>query len=238
MNVLKIRCSAIHKIMGYPNKNVLPQGAKTYIKALHKELRLGIKPDFWSKAITKGNECELDTIKLADTVLKWKLPFNILEGMSEQIEHENEYLTGHTDVLTKTVLAEVKTSWDANTFPMYEDDNYNKNYKWQCMGYLALTGFDKMDLVYGLVNTPDKIIKDEIRREHWRQDSVWQGDEDEEIINAVESRHQVNHIPNKIRLRHWIIERDEEQIQQIYNRVELCREYWSGLDEYLKTKTK
>lgn len=238
MSELKIRCSSLGKIMTYPNKDELSKGAKSYVKALHKEKHLGIKPEFWSRYITKGNDCEVATIKLANDVLKWNLPFDILEGHSEQICHENEYLTGHTDVLTKTVLGEVKTSWDGNKFPMYEDDEYNKDYKWQCMGYLALTGFDKCDLVYGLVNTPENMVQDEIRREHWKQDSIWQGDEDEQIVKAVESRHNVEHIHKNIRLRHWVIERDEKAIEQIYRRVELCREYWNKLNEYLKIKTK
>lgn len=236
MEELKIRCSAIHKIMAYPNRDELSVGAKTYIKALHKEYNFGIKPEFWSRHIDKGNNCELDTIRLADDVLKWKLPTEMILGNLEQIYHENDYLTGHTDVLTKDILAEVKTSWDGNTFPMYEDDKYNKDYRWQCLGYMAVTGFDRCTLVYGLINTPENMVQDEIRREHWKQDSFWKGDEEDEIVEAVRSRHNIDHIKKTIRLRHWTIDRDEKAIQQIYRRVELCREYWNELNEYIKNK--
>ncbi len=106
------------------------------------------------------------------------------------------------------------------------------------MGYLALTGFDECNLVYGLINTPENMVQDEIRREHWKQDSFWKGDEDDKIVEAVSSRHNINHVPKTIRIHNWVIKRDEKVIEQIYRRVELCREYWNELNEYLKNKQK
>ena len=156
MSKLKIRCSSLAKIMTYPNKDELSKGGKSYVKALHKEENFGIKPEFWSRYVDKGNDCEKQTIELANTILDWKLPFEVIHG--QQQAFENEYLTGHPDVINGDFLAEVKTSWDGNTFPMYGDDEYNKDYKWQCMGYLAVTGLDKCDLVYGLINTPEPMV--------------------------------------------------------------------------------
>lgn len=235
-DTLKIRCSSLHKIMTYPKKDELSKGAKSYIKALHKEKTMNISPEFWSRYISKGIDCEQISIELANEILDWNLPFEAIYG--QQQYHENEYLTGHTDVFHNNILAEIKTSWNGNTFPMYEDDEYNKDYKWQCMGYLALTGLQKCDLVYCLIDTPEPMVLDQIRREHWKEDSVWNGDEDDQIVNAVRSRHELNHIPKKIKHQHYIIERDEEAIKNIYRRVELCREYWKELNNYIKNKQK
>ena len=232
MSELKIRCSMLGKIMtpSRSKKDIMGKTCKTYIQDIFKEKELGIIKEFWSRYITKGIDCEKKAIELANKVLEWELPFEAIHG--KQHEFENDYLTGHTDVCTKTVLADVKTSWDGTTFPFFEDEIPNKDYYWQCMGYLALTGYDKCDLAYCLINTPEKMVLDEIRREHWKQDSFWDGDENPDIVKMVRSRHEFDHLPNELRVKNYIIERDENAIKNIYERVEQCREYY----EQLKTK--
>lgn len=232
MSELKIRCSSIGKIMTNPRskKETLSKTCKTYIQDIFKENEFGIVREFRSRYIDKGNDCETQSIELANEVLEWKLPFDVIHG--KQHAFENEYLTGHTDVLSKTVLADVKTSWDGTTFPMFDEEIPNKDYYFQCMGYLALTGYDKCDLAYCLINTPENMVLDEIRREHWLNNSVWDGDENPEIVAMVRSRHEFDHIPKEKRVKNFVIERDEDVIKSIYERVEQCREYY----KQLKTK--
>ena len=76
------------------------------------------------------------------------------------------------------------------------------------------------------------MVLDEIRREHWLNDSVWDGDENPEIVAMVRSRHEFDHIPKEKRVKNFVIERDEDVIKSIYERVEQCREYY----KQLKTK--
>jgi len=232
MSELKIRCSSIGKIMTNPRskKETLSKTCKTYIQDIFKENEFGIVREFRSRYIDKGNDCETQSIELANEVLEWKLPFDVIHG--KQHAFENEYLTGHTDVLSKTVLADVKTSWDGTTFPMFDEEIPNKDYYFQCMGYLALTGYDKCDLAYCLINTPENMVLDQIRREHWLNDSVWDGDENPDIVAMVRSRHEFDHIPKEKRVKNFVIERDDDVIKSIYERVEQCREYY----KQLKTK--
>jgi len=232
MSELKIRCSSLGKIMTNPRtkKETLSKTCKTYIQDIFKENEFGIVREFRSRYIDKGNDCETQSIELANEVLEWKLPFDVIHG--KQHAFENEYLTGHTDVLSKTVLADVKTSWDGTTFPMFDEEIPNKDYYFQCMGYLALTGYDKCDLAYCLINTPENMVLDQIRREHWLNDSVWDGDENPDIVAMVRSRHEFDHIPKEKRVKNFVIERDDDVIKSIYERVEQCREYY----KQLKTK--
>lgn len=232
MSELKIRCSSLGKIMTNPRtkKETLSKTCKTYIQDIFKENEYGIVREFRSRYIDKGIDCETQSIELANEVLEWALPFDAIHG--KQHAFENDYITGHTDVCTKTVLADVKTSWDGTTFPMFDEEIPNKDYYFQCMGYLALTGYDKCDLAYCLINTPENMVLDEIRREHWLNDSVWDGDENPEIVAMVRSRHEFDHIPKEKRVKNFVIERDEDVIKSIYERVEQCREYY----KQLKTK--
>ena len=99
------------------------------------------------------------------------------------------------------------------------------------MGYIYLSGHEQAQLTYCLVNTPEEIILDEIRREHWKMNSVWQGDEDEHLVAYVRSKHDFSHIPKEVRVKNFIIERDEEIIDKIKSRVEQCREYYAELSK-------
>ena len=229
--MLKIRCSALGKIMGNARskKETLTETCKSYIESLCKENEHLICMEFTSKYTSKGNECEKEAIKLANKVLKWGLTDEHIKG--EQIAHENEYLTGHTDVLSKTVLADVKTSWNGITFPMFKKKIPNKDYYWQCMGYLALTGYDKCNLAYCLINTPEDLLLQEIKSEHYKQNPFWDGEEDDIIVHEVTSRHVFDHIKNNLRVNNFVIERNEEVIQAIYKRIEECREYYNTLIE-------
>ena len=230
MSKLKIRCSSLGKIMTNPRgkTETLGKTCKTYIQDIFKENEFGIIKEFWSRYIDKGIDCEKQSIELANTILDWKLPFEVIHG--QQQAFENEYLTGHPDVINGDFLAEIKTSWDATTFPMF-DETPNKDYYFQCMGYLSLTGLKECSLTYCLINTPEPMLLDEIRREHWKQNSVWDGDEDEQIVKMVRSRHEFDHLPNKIRIKKFVIKRDDEVIKSIYRRVEQCREYYNELKQ-------
>jgi hypothetical protein len=89
-----------------------------------------------------------------------------------------------------------------------------------------LTGKQTSFLCYCLINTPFEIVEDEVRREHWKQQSI---DESEEIRNFVEAKHNFDHIPAEKRIKTFVIDRDESVIEEIKTRIELCREYYNQL---------
>ena len=149
--------------------------------------------------------------------------------MHKNEEHfNNDYLTGTPDVNTKDILLDIKSSYDGTTFPFFAEEIPTKDYYYQLMGYMALTGKTESLLVYCLTNTPSEIVEDEIRREHWKNHLI---DESEELRQEVEAKHNFDHIPTEKRIKTFEVNYDAEVIQAIYKRIEECREYYNTLIE-------
>lgn len=223
---MKIRSSAIGKLMASPrNKGeVLSETAKTYIQDLFKENELGIAREFWSRYTDKGLQMEDEAIDFAGQVLGWEFVVKNEESF------ENDWITGTPDVLTKTLLADIKCSWDGNTFPLFDTELKNKDYFWQMQGYMWLTGLEQAELVYCLMDTPHQIVEDEVRRAHWKAGLI---DEDIDLREAVQSQHTFSHLPNNLRIKRFIVERNEDAIDNIKEKVELAREYYEQLKSIL-----
>lgn len=223
---MKIRCSAIGKLMSTPRTKgeVLSETAKTYIQDLFKEKELGIAREFWSRYTDKGLQMEDEAIDFAGQVLGWDFVVKNEQG------YENDYITGTPDVITKYLLADIKCSWDGTTFPLFDTELKNKDYYWQLQGYMWLTGLEQAELVYCLMDTPHQIVEDEVRRAHWKAGII---DEDLDLREAVQSQHTFNHLPNNLRVKRFIIRKDEEAIEKIKEKVELAREYYEQLKSIL-----
>ena len=220
---MKVRCSQLGKIMTKPRlkSEVLSQTTKTYIQELVLQEKYGIYKEFWSRYTDKGNTVEDEAINLAMDTLEVGFIYKNEESFS------NEWIKGTPDVNTD-ILLDVKSSWDATTFPFFEDELPNKDYFYQLQGYMWLTGKQSSFLCYCLINTPFEIVEDEVRLEHWKQQSI---DESEEIRDFVEAKHNFDHIPKEKRIKTFVIERDETVIEEIKTRIELCREYYNKLIE-------
>jgi hypothetical protein len=223
---MKIRCSAIGKIMTSPRTKgeVLSETAKTYIQDLFKEKELGIAKEFWSRYTDKGLQMEDEAIEFAGQFFGWEFVVKNTE------RYNNEWLTGEPDVITKDLLADIKCSWDGSTFPLFDTELKNKDYFWQMQGYMMLTGLDRAELIYCLMNTPHQIVEDEVRRAHWKAGLI---DEDLDLREAVQSQHIFDHIPNNLRIKRFIVLRNEQCIEQIKEKVELCRNYYEQLKSIL-----
>ena len=223
---MKIRCSAIGKLMSTPRTKgeTLSETAKTYIQDLFKEKELGIAREFWSRYTDKGIQMEDEAIDFASQVLDWGFVVK-----NEQF-YENDFITGTPDVITKYLLADIKCSWDGTTFPLFDTELKNKDYYWQLQGYMWLTGLEQAELVYCLMDTPHQIVEDEVRRAHWKAGII---DEDLDLREAVQSQHNFDHLPNNLRVKRFIIRKDEEAIEKIKEKVELAREYYEQLKSIL-----
>lgn len=219
---MKIRCSAIGKLMSTPRTKgeILSETAKTYIQDLFKEKELGIAREFWSRYTDKGIQMEDEAIDFAGQVLGWDFVVKNEQG------YENDWITGTPDVITKDLLADIKCSWDGTTFPLFDTELKNKDYYWQLQGYMWLTGLEQAELVYCLMDTPHQIVEDEVRRAHWKAGLI---DEDLDLREAVQSQHTFDHLPNNLRVKRFIIRKDEEAIEKIKEKIELAREYYEQL---------
>jgi len=235
---LRIRCSALGKIMTNPRSGGgLSETTKAYIEELFLEYEYGIKKEFWSRYTDKGIAVEKDSIKLANEVLDWNLSDEYIEEGGQEY-FRNDWVHGQTDVFTDWMLADVKSCWSGNTFPWFEEKLKSKDYFYQMQGYMWLTGHDTSTLAYCLVNTPEHMVLDEIRREHWKQNSYWNGDEDPQIVEFVRAQHEFNHIPKENRVRAYTIEKDEKVILDIQERIMIVRDYYEQLRESEKIRNK
>jgi hypothetical protein len=221
---MKVRCSSIGKLMAASRskKEQLSKTAKSYIQDVVLEHKYGIKKEFSSRYTDKGNECEQDSITLANEVLD-------VGFIYKNEEHfENDYIIGTPDVNTSKVLLDVKTSFNGTTFPFFEEKIPNKDYFYQLQGYMWLTGKEESLLVYCLTNTPKQIVEDEIRRVHWKEHQL---EESDEIRHYVEAKHNFDHIPLEKRVKVFKIQKDESVIEAIKEKIELAREYYNKIIE-------
>ena len=144
-------------------------------------------------------------------------------------EHfNNDWNTGTPDVNTNEILLDIKCSYEAHTFPFFETEIPTKDYYYQLQGYMWLTGKNEALLCYCLVNTPLEIVEDEIRREHWKHFKI---DEDAEIREYVEKKHNFDHLPKNTKVKVFKVERDETVIWEIQNKVEQANIYFNNLIE-------
>lgn len=223
--VMKIRCSAIGKIMTSPRSKgeVLSQTTKSYIKELVLEHKYGIRKEINSRYLDKGNMVENESIELTERVLDLDL---IVKNESY---FENDFICGTPDIIMGDTIIDVKSSWSAHTFPFFLDEELpNKDYYYQLQGYMALTGATKGMVVYCLINTPEEIVLDEIRRTSWSRHEL---DVTEETEAEVRQQHEFDHIPEVNRVKAYHIERNEDVIQSIYDRVNECKIYYNRLWE-------
>lgn len=226
MKTFKIRCSAIGKIMTNPRTKgeLLSQTAKSYIEDEVLRAKYGINKTFSSRYTDKGNLVEAQGIEMGANALE-------LGFLWKNEEHfENDFLTGTPDVNTNDLLLDVKCSWDATTFPFFATEIPTKAYYYQLQGYMELTGKTEALLVYALVNTPEAMVEDEVRRAHW---SAFLIDEDLALRDEVMSRHNFDNIPLGRRVKFFKVQKDDQVINEIKERVELCRVYFETLYNFL-----
>jgi hypothetical protein len=219
---MKIRCSAIGKIMtnAKTKGETLSQTTKTYLQELAVQEVYGIRKEFSSRYTDKGNEVEELSIALCNDVL------NLGFIYKNEEHYSNEWVSGTPDVNTNEILLDVKSSWDATTFPFFDTELKNKDYFYQLQGYMWLTEKQESLLCYCLIDTPLQIVEDEIRREHWKASLI---EESLDLRAFVQAKHTFGHIPKEKRVKTFKIAKDDVVIESIKTRIEECREYYNEL---------
>lgn len=240
MDTLKIRCSALGKIMASPGK-ALPVGAKTYIRELFIEEKYGRSKDFTSKYTDKGNAIEQGAIDM----------LNKLKGTS-YVKNEqnlnNDYLTGTPDIIADLIV-DIKSPWDLHTY--FEGaQKINTDYVWQVHGYMALTGLKMANVALCLMNSPAHLVQDAVKRLYFQmgcpdetdtayrekamqieRNMIYDVDQfamDNPHVDLISYDNTYN-IPEAERVHIFEVPYEQERIDQIYERVEQCRAYYNTL---------
>lgn len=223
----KFRCSSLGKLMtaSRSKSEPLSKTTQSYLKQIHTEEVFNRRFEIRSKYLDKGIMVEEESITLYSKV-KGEL------FLKNQERFTNEFITGEPDNIDGKIR-DIKSSWSFETFPLHEESIPNKDYYYQLQGYMALTGLDEAELIYCLVNTPDLLIEDEKRRQSWKLGFM---ELPVELAMEIEDNMRFEDIPENMRVKVFEVKKDNAVIEQIYERVELCRDYLNDLSIELLEK--
>jgi hypothetical protein len=186
-------------------KGALSETAKSYIKSIAKQDYFGYTTELNNKYVTKGIQCEEQSIELLNDVL-----FTNYEKNTER--KTTELLTGECDIYTPELIIDIKTSWSFDTFPATPSDINIKDYEYQLRGYMFLYDVERAALAYCMVNTPSDLI----------------GYESEEL-------HRVRDTPIQSLVTMLTIERDyqleEEMLERSVAAIEYYQQYINQIHE-------
>jgi len=226
-DTIKFRCSSLGHLMTESRSKSEPisETTKTHLVDVYVSEVYGRHTDIFNKYISKGNAVEDDSITLFSRVNK--------EFFTKNEKHlSNDYIKGTPDLYrgssieTATEIIDIKSSWDIFTYFRTRSKDMNKLYYWQLMGYMALTGAETATLAYCLVDTPDTLVNDEKRKLHWKMGLI--DDQNPDFIEACEKIDKLSKyddIPLKDKVYTINFERNETDINRIYQRVMEAREW-------------
>ena len=209
------RCSGLGKLMtpSRSKSSTLSETAKSFIIEWYKEKLYNRRKEISSKYLTKGNECEDDSIAY----------LNKIDGTDYKKNEEHfadDYIHGTPDIIGDDIIIDIKNSWDFMTFPLFSKSLTNKEYLWQVQGYMMLTGKKKGAVVYTLMDLPDELIAQE-----WKKAGNYNTPVDEEFRANL----KYSNLPDKLRIKRFDFDYDEDMAEQIVNKVEEARKFVSNL---------
>lgn len=198
----------------------LSETVKTYLKEVYISEVYGRERDIMNKYMKKGLLAEEDSITLLTKVTG--------RFYVKNEEHfSNEYIKGTPDIVDADSIIDIKTSWDLFTFGKAD---VTKDYYWQLMGYMWLTGKKRAYLDYCLVDAPYELIQDELRKLSWKMMMI-----DTQDPLYLEAEEKIEHamtfgdIPPNIRVKTFHVDFSYNDIEALKKRIEECRNYLSNL---------
>jgi hypothetical protein len=197
------------------NNPQLSEGAKNYCQLWLKEQIYNRTKEFTSKYTDKGNEVEQESINFASEHLGWGMCFK------NEKYFENDYMTGTPDIVLSDKVIDMKNNWDCFTFPLF-DTEPDQNYEYQLQGYMELSEKENALLVHTLMDTPDLLIQDEIRRYSWKHGMI---DLPAETEQEIMDRMVYKDVPIEKRIKVFELKKNQETIDRIKKRVLMCRNY-------------
>jgi len=193
----------------------LSETTKSYLRDLYlREVWGREKSDMLGNKFTqKGIMCETDSIQLVENVTGNKYFKNLKT-------FKNNYLVGTPDIISP-VLIDIKTSWDLFTFSAVNEEKAKKDYYYQLLGYMFLTGQHASRLVYSLVNTPDDITNQELYKLSFN------------MPNGEHMKYKNNYIfddiPESLKIKYYDFVYSQEEIEKLKLKIIDAREYLSHL---------
>lgn len=195
--MIQFRASGIGKLMAYPEKDTLSDGALTHVYEMASQILLNWKPALDTFEIEKGRVVEDQTIAL----------YNQVSGnfyVKNTVRKTTDLFTGECDINEEDedLILDIKSSYSKKTFPLLIKEGDKKLYEWQLDNYMHLWNRNNAGLVFGLVDTPSHLIK--------KQDP--------------EDWHIVGHIAPELRITTIFKKRDAKREQQMINKTRVAQD--------------
>lgn len=225
-----IRCSSLSCLFTEPQAKAdkeagnLSKTAKTHLIECYAR-EFGYDKDIVTKQMKKGIQAEEEGITLLSRVDK-------VIYLKNEERKDNEWLSGHADIVTDSELFDIKLSWDIFTFLPKLIEEVDKTYFYQMQGYLWLWDLEVATIAYCLVNTPDNIIEGEKYRLLRSMDVI--SEESPEFLKEaerLERNMKFDQFPPEQRIIRHKVYRDEEIIKKIPEKVERARNFIQELSD-------
>jgi hypothetical protein len=229
LDEILIRCSSLSCLFTEPQSKAdkdagnLSKTAKSHLVEVYANVMWGYERDIQTKQMRKGTYAEEEGITLLS-----KVDGRLYEKNADRMQ--NDWISGHADIVTEDEIIDIKLSWDAFTFLPKLIDDVDKCYYYQLQGYMWLWDKEVSRICYCLVNTPQNIIEGEKYKLLRSMDVV--SEESPEFIKAaerLENNMKFDKIPIEQRIISQKVYRDEEIISRIPEKVEKAREFISNI---------
>jgi hypothetical protein len=229
-NSFRIRCSSLHVLFVEPQskeareKGDLSETAKKHLWEVYIEEKWGRSEDITTKQMEKGHLVEQEIIDilsfLDDTPYK-----------KNEERKENEWIQGCPDIVAVAHLDDAKGSWKPKTFAPFIVNPIGKDNLYQMNGYLWLWDKPKGYISRALVNCPEMLLQNELRKLLFNMNVI--SDEDpgyKEAAAELIRNLTYDDIPLHERIISREVIRDESIINQIPDKVKKAREYLAWME--------
>jgi len=231
-NELIFNCSELGRVMANGRaKGSIGKDAMTMLWEKKVMEKYGRRKLFFSKFTRKGNLMEEKNIVNYFEFRLIKNPDAIPLVKNEE-KFDNGWVKGYPDLLDKlppnaSEVVDIKSSWDLWTFLQSE---LTPAYKWQGIGYCWLTGARTFKLTYVLESAPLTLIDDEVRRNSYQLDDPDDPDQYADMVEKVQRNMTFDDIPLKDRVREFVYDVTDDDIEQLKERITELRSLYQGIE--------
>ena len=218
---LIVRARDCYKLMTNPRskEDELSETTKSWLKEMAVEEVLGLRKVVDTKPMMKGTLCVHESVDLYNQVMT--------SGYKKNCVTREKYgFSGTPNLLGNDIVIKITTSWDATTFPFFQDEANilvkKSGYDWQCRVYMMLFGKNRAAVSYCLVDTPSETPQGDVLLNKWDDCSLHRFD------GIVDAQKRVSTSE--------VIERDRSIEQKMLERYVVANRYYQHYLEELINK--
>lgn len=232
---IKFRASSWGNLMTEPKskkEGELSVTCKKELIKIYNFVKYGRTKQVVTRQMIKGIKQEPESIKLFSRV-KGRL------FVKNEIQLENDFFTGHLDIFegetvhTAIEIYDIKTSWEMDTFTPKVVEEVDAGYDYQLNVYYDLVPTAKGGgLAYCLVDAPDDIIQDELKRLQFDMNIIWDGDPAYQVAaTEIIKNMTFGDINYQERVIDIPVPKNHEKISSMKSKVPLFRDWLSWFEK-------